>query len=282
MRALLKSGVVVLPFLFIFLGIRACSENAASRWQSRIARSDPSARAIVDESDLIVVAPDESWADFGRAAHRFRSQLADEFGDLLGKGRGDRMVVVIFSSLDMLQKHGGTKNVEKAYGFTDPGEAAIFLPPDPLPATLRHETVHLLMAQEHRGAVVHSPWLLEGLAQLFESYNPDEDPPRPPGVSTEKLRFIRGDTLDVQRLLDLDNYADFVNVDAPRNYLEAHVLTAFLFHERDRALLVEYVKMERSQSAGRGLTFRAIYKHDQEPFRRDLKAFVARTKSGGR
>jgi hypothetical protein len=80
--------------------------------------------------------------------------------------------------------------------------------------------------------------------------------------------------LDVDRLLALEDYAEFTGDGAQRNYLEALVLTAFLYEQRDRALLRRYIETERRQSGRRALAFRDLYRHDEEPFRREILTYV--------
>ncbi|MHC4670699.1 MAG: DUF1570 domain-containing protein [Planctomycetota bacterium] len=286
MRIALKAAVVVLPFLAVFLAIRSCSEGEAERWRLRAAEVDPDAMVGVEEEDLIVVAPARALAEEAAGEIRgFRRALEERYGDLLGRPRHHRMVVVLFSTVEQLGRYAGDRMlhdpqyVARIHGYTDPVHGAIFLPPESRPRTLRHEVVHWIMDTSHGGGIAHSPWLHEGLAQLFETYEPGT---RPPGIGPEdRIRMRRsfeGDTLDVERLIHLDDYRAFVVEDGARNYLASLVLTAFLFHERPRELLQSYVHLERSSPTGRPAAFHTLYRHSEEPFRRDLRAFIRRMK----
>lgn len=287
MRAALKTAVVVLPFLVAFLLIRSCREGEAERWRDRVAEHDPDAVLGVVEDDLIVIAPSPAAAaEVAVTVRGFRRALVDQYGDLLGRPSVHRMVVVQFSSGSLLRRYAGDRMLrdpEKAsalQGYTDSRSGALFLPPEMEPRTLRHETVHWVVETAHRGRPPYSPWLNEGLAQLFERFDPDARPPIPPGIGpATRARvgaLLRDDTLDVERLLHLQDYAEFVAVEGPRNYLEALVLTAFLFQERPREDLLAYLRAERENATGRPLAFRAIYR--DPAFDEDLRTFIARTK----
>lgn len=289
MRTGLKAAVVVLPFLVVFLLIRSCSEGEGERWRDRVRDVDPDAVLGVVEDDLIVIAPSPAKAAEAAATLRgFRRGLVEEYGDLVGRPSRHRLVVVQFSSGERLRKHAGERMVhdperaEVLQGYADPAAGAIFLPPEILPRTLRHETVHWIMGAAFRGAAPHSPWVSEGLAQLFEIYEPDARPPVPPGIGWVDRQLMREhfrqDALDVDRLLGLEDYRDFVLEDGPRNYLEALVLTAFLFLERPRESLAKYLRTERVTPVGRRTAFHTIYRHREEPFVGDLRAFIARMK----
>ncbi|MHC4974438.1 MAG: DUF1570 domain-containing protein [Planctomycetota bacterium] len=289
MRAGLKAAVVVLPFLVVFLLIRSCGQGEAERWHDRIREHDPEAVLGIVEDDLVVIAPSPAEAAAAAATVRgFRRALAEEYGDLVGRPREHRMVVVQFSDGDRLRAFAGGRMVhdpEKAevlHGYTDATAGAIFLPPEIEPRTLRHEAVHWTVGTAHRGTAPYSPWVSEGLAQLFEVFEPDARPPVPPGIGWED-RMIMGerfpdDRLDVERLLGLEDYNDFVLEDGARNYLEALVLIAFLFEERPRENLVAYLRTEREATVGRRTAFHTIYRNREEPFVSDLRAFIARTK----
>ena len=289
MRAGLKAAVVVLPFLVAFLLIRSCSEGEPGRWHDRIVEHDPEAVLGIVEDDLIVIAPSPAKAAAAAATVRgFRHALVEEYGDLLGRPRQHRLVVVQFSTGDRLREFAGDRMVhdpEKAemlQGYADPIVGAIFLPPESEPWTLRHETVHWVVGTAHRGTSEYSPWLTEGLAQLFEVYDPEAGPPVPPGIGTDDrelmgLHFGKG-TLDVERLIRLEDYNRFVVEDGARNYLEALVLTAFLFLERPRETLLEYLRLERESDVGRPMAFQSVFRHRDEAFARDLRAFITRTK----
>jgi len=288
MRAGLKAAVVVLPFLVAFLLIRSCSEGEPERWRDRIVEHDPEAVLGIVEDDLIVIAPSPAEAAAAAATVRgFRQALVEEYGDLLGRPRQHRLVVVQFSTGDRLREYAGDRMVhdpEKAemlQGYTDSAVGAIFLPHEIEPRTLRHETVHWVVGTAHRGTAPYSPWLSEGLAQLFEIFEPEAQPPVPPGIGLDD-RVLMGlhfgkDTLDVERLIRLEDYNRFVVEAGPRNYLEALVLTAFLFEER-REKLLAYLRTERESTVGRPMAFQSVFRHRDEAFTRDLRAFITRTK----
>jgi hypothetical protein len=287
MRAALKAAVVVLPFLVVFLVIRSCSEGEAERWRARVAEHDPDAVLGYADEDLIVIAPSpEAAARVVATVRGFRYALVAEYGDLLGRPSRRRLVVVLFSSGDRLREYAGDRMVhdpERAdtlHGYTDPAHGAIFLPPESEPRTMRHELVHWVVGAAHAGMEEYSPWLSEGLAQLFEIYDPAASPPVGPGIGRADRAamgdVLKDDTLDVDRLIHLTDYRDFTVVDGPRNYLEALVLTAFLFHERPREKLLAYMRAERESDVGRAMAFHALFR--DESFERDLRAFIARTK----
>ncbi|MHC4931150.1 MAG: DUF1570 domain-containing protein [Planctomycetota bacterium] len=280
-RGLFKTAVVVLPFLLVFLGIRSCAGGEAERWRAQVAETDPAAKIAVNEEGLIVIAPGVSEGrEVSVDVLAFRQMLIRDYADLVGEGRDQRMVVVLFSTLEQLQDHADRKNrfgggKTTLHGYTDGRKGAIFLPPGSSRGTLRHETVHLVMFQSYGHTVRFSPWLKEGLAQLFE--------PREPGLDDHSRsalpELLPRDTIDVNRLLTLDDYERFTGAGAIQNYLEAAVLTAFLFEQRPRELLVRYVERERQTEAHRLEAFRRIYHHDEEPFRRDLQAYIRRQKT---
>jgi hypothetical protein len=287
MRAALKAAVVVLPFLVAFLFIRSCSEGEAERWRNRIREHDPEAVLGIEEDDLIVIAPSPDEAAAAAATVRgFRRALVDQYGDLLGRPRQHRMVVVQFSSEERLRHYAGDRmlhdpeRADTLQGYTDPEHGAIFLPPESEPKTLRHEVVHWVVDTAHRGSAAYSPWLNEGLAQLFEAYDPDAWPPVEPGIGPEDREnmgaLLQDNTLDVDRLIRLEDYRDFTVIEGSRNYLEALVLTAFLFLERPREKLLEYLRLERESDVSRPMAFHAAFR--DESFDRDLRAFIARMK----
>ncbi|MHC4164503.1 MAG: hypothetical protein ACYSUM_20465 [Planctomycetota bacterium] len=283
MRTGLKAAVVVLPFLVAFLLIRSCSEGEAERWRDRIREHDPEAVLGIVEDDLIVIAPSRAEADEAAATVRgFRRALVEEYGDLLGIPQLHRMVVVQFSSGDRLREYAGDRMLHDPERDTDPQRGAIFLPPESEPRTLRHEVVHWVVDTAHGGTDPYSPWLNEGLAQLFEIFDPEARPPVGPGLGPGDRQAIsvllEDNTLDVDRLLRLDDYGAFVVRDGARNYLEALVLTAFLFFERPREDLLRYLRQERESDQGRRLAFYTIFGHGDDPFDRDLRAFIARMK----
>jgi hypothetical protein len=83
--------------------------------------------------------------------------------------------------------------------------------------------------------------------------------------------------LDVDRLIRIEDYGEFLGRDGERNYDEALALTAFLFETRG-AGLHEYVAAERRSASSRSEAFRRIFHHHDDPFRRDLAAFIARSR----
>jgi len=287
MRLFLKVGVVLLPVLSALVLIRACSSGEAERFRSWVAEVDPAAQVTWDADGLIVIAPDRAWgAEAGASVIAYRAALVENYSDLLGTGRDERMVVVLFSNMESLQAYFDSQDpfprgpTAHPQGWTDPSEGAIYLPPESGFQTLKHETVHLLMGQARTQSVSHSPWLKEGLAQLFEVYEPDADPPQPPGLgSNDRVALINmliGADIDVMRLLEIDHYEDFVSHDVRRNYLEALALTAFLFEQRPREKLAEYIDLER-RAAGplaRLRGFERIYDFSGEAFRADLRAYL--------
>lgn len=294
MNAGLKTALVVVPFLLVFLGIRACAAGAAGRWQSRMDDFDPGARVAIDRDDLIVVAVDTAaGAARGEAVRAFKDALVESYGDLLGKGSEQRTVVLYFSSLDRLQAYADGPDPRQSgrssnlHGFTLPHQSAIFIPPDPSLSTLRHETVHLLMGESFVD-VRYSPWLSEGLAQLFEVYDAEAVPPTPPGMDQETrghiARHLARGPIDVDRLLVMQDYDEFVGGESLRNYLEALVLTAFLFEKRPRQALREYIEFERAYKKGRPAAFERIFKHRAEAFQTELFGYLldVRRSAGGR
>lgn len=287
MRTALKAAVVVLPFLVAFLLIRSCSEGEAERWRDRVAEHDPRAVLGVADDDLIVIAPSPiAAARVALDVRSVRRNLVEEYGDLLGRPPRQRLVVVQFSSGDRLREFAGDRMVddpERAHvlqGYTDPQHGAIFLPPEAEPRTLRHELVHWVVGTAHASAAEYSPWLSEGLAQLFEIYDPAARPPVGPGIGREDREamghLFRDDSLDVDRLIRISDYRDFTVEDGARNYLEALVLTAFLFLERPREKLLAYMRQERDTEEGRPMAFDQIFRDGT--LDRDLRAFIARMK----
>jgi hypothetical protein len=274
MRAALKAGVLVVPVLAAILLLRSCAESEGDRWLARARTVDPLAQLAVDEEDLVVVAPDVAEGrGAGREVRRFREALVEGHADLLGRGRDQRAVVVVFSSVDRVQAFAargeveGRGRFEALHGFTAPQQGAIFVPKGSV-RTLRHETVHLLVAEGRAGDAELSPWLSEGLAQLFEI--------EPPGMDAESRALVARMGVDHERLLGIADYAEFTGRDGLRNYLEALALTAFLYENRPRESLVRYVREERAGEGGRPLRFRQIYRDDEPEFRRDLAAFLER------
>jgi len=282
MRILGKACVVLLPFAAVFFALRACSSKEGRRWQGRIAAVDPEVAVVVDAPDLLLLAPDPGWGRLAaKEARSFKTALERNYGDLLGHDRGQRLVVVLFSSLDRLRRYAGRRAafapdaLGALHGYTDSSQGAIYLPPNSTLDTLHHELVHWVVKTSYSGLVQLSPWLSEGLAQLFERYRPGR---RAPGLGTEARARIplvipRGG-IDLDRLLGIKDYQDFVKGEVGRNYLEALVLTAFLFERRPRPLLRSYIEAEREHQSGRRMEFDRIYHPGTAAFRRDLEAFV--------
>ncbi|MGH7162634.1 MAG: hypothetical protein ACREID_04055, partial [Planctomycetota bacterium] len=224
--------------------------------------------------DLVVIAPDEAGGlRAGETALAFRGMLAERHGDLLGSTAEGRMVVVVFSSLDRLRAHYGRRELfppGPLHGYHDPMRRAIFLPPGAPERVLRHEAVHLLVSESLAGTATLSPWLSEGLAQLFEGCDP---------VTAEVARPLDlVDRVEVDRLLVLQDYRRFTGAEAALNYGEALALTSFLYFGRPRETLRAYLAKERARESGRAEAFRSLYRHDEPPFARDLARFLA----GGR
>jgi hypothetical protein len=274
MRAAVKAALFALPFVLVFLAIRWLGGDEAEGWRERVLPHCPGAVVGVNERDLIVVGPDRGQAVAAAEDVRdFRRALVKGYADLLGQPRFERMVIVIFPDARSVQAYAGESGrmdrgvAGKLHGYADPLHGAVFVPADALD-TLRHETVHWVMetARSPTGPP-SSPWLSEGLAQLFETFDPAGGrPPRPPKT------MIRD--LDVDRLIRLD-HAAFMGDDVHRNYEGALVLCAFLLERRGKELR-EYAAEERRSAESRPLVFRKIFGHDEEPFRRDLAEFIAR------
>jgi hypothetical protein len=136
---------------------------------------------------------------------------------------------------------------------------------------LRHETVHWFM-ETARDATSpgYSPWLSEGLAQLFETLDPEAAPAVPPRVE----RLPLGHRLDVDRLIRIERYGEFL-LEGGRNYAEALALCGFLFEKRLEGLR-EYVRAERRREEGRTAQFEEIFQSRGEAFRSELAAYLAR------
>jgi hypothetical protein len=277
MKALIKAALFALPVVLVLLLLRWLSGGEAERWRDRVEPHCPGAVVGIDEKGLIVVAPDREQA---RAAaeevREFRKALAARYESLLGKPRFARMVVVVFPSAEDLQAYAGAaadfdRGAEgQLDGYTDPKLGAVFVPADGI-ETLRHETVHWFMetARDPTGPR-YSPWLSEGIAQLFETLDPLAVPPRPPGIGP--LRLPHG--IDVDRLIHIEEYGEFLE-EGQRNYREALALAAFLFETRPEQLR-KYADAERKSSETRPLVFRGIFKSHEVPFQRDLAEFIAR------
>ncbi len=285
MTALYRAAFLLVPFAVIIVALRACRVGEASRWVDRVHEFDKNIDVVVDEDDLIVLAPTQK-AGFGAAyeVRRFRESVEKNWGDLLGVPTERRMVVVLFSSADMVRAYAGRRmqhdpgRFANMVGYTDPRHGAIFLPAHATSvATLRHETVHWIMGTAAGDQVRFSPWLMEGLAQAFE-YDPNR-----PGIGPERAGFIRtimGGGLDIERLLDLQEYPEFVGAKAHRNYAEALVLASFLLRRRDPKLLRRYIRAERASDGDRVRQFDRIYDYRGNTFRADLRAYLASIGTG--
>lgn len=277
MRAALKAALVLLPFLAVFLVIRWIAGGEAERWRKRVEAYCPGAVVGVSEEDLIVIAPDRDRAVAAAAQVReFRRVLAARYTDLLGEPRFDRMAVIVFPDVERLQAYAGNSGrVDRDAagaldGYTDPVHGAVFVHEHAI-ETLRHETVHWFMETAlDVGAPRYSPWLAEGLAQVFEKLDPLADPAEPPRVSVPP-----GGDVDVDRLVHIEEYGRFVSEDGLRNYRDALLLCAFLLETRP-AELRRYVEQERRSEAGRPFLFRERFAYDREPFRSEFAAFIAR------
>ncbi len=275
MKSLLKAALFVLPFALVFLGLRWLRGDEAERWRERVLPHCPGAVVGVDEEGLIVVGPDREQAAAAAAEVRdFRRELTRRYSDLLGKPRFERMVIVVFPDARRLQAYAGEAAridrgaAGKLHGYTDPVHGAVFVPAEAL-ETLRHETVHWVMeTARNPTAPAYSPWLSEGLAQLFETFDAlDPRPPKPPRLAVRDV--------DVDRLLRIQDYGEFLGRDVHRNYEEALALCAFLFETRPKELRA-YIDVERTSADARPFAFRKIFLGDEASFRRDLAAFIAR------
>ncbi|HEX5137473.1 MAG TPA: hypothetical protein VFY93_10900 [Planctomycetota bacterium] len=275
MKVAVRTALFVVPFALLFLAIRWLGKGDAERWRERVAPYCPGARVVVDERDLLVIAADARDAQAAAAEVRdFRRALVERYADLLGTPRFARMVVAVFPDARSVQAYAGqSARVDrgtsgKLQGYTDPLYGAVFVPTDAI-ETLRHETVHWVM-ETARGAGTpqYSPWLAEGLAQLFETFDPLD--PQPPTPGPTNIRLI-----DVDRLVGIQSHADFMGPLVDRNYAEALLLCGFLFETRQKELL-RYMDAERRSEEARPVAFRKILRSDEEPFRRDLAAYLER------
>lgn len=276
MSAAARVVLVALPFAAVFLLIRWIGSGEAERWRERVEPHFPGAVVGVDGDGLIVVAQDPATAREAEARVRgFRRALAARYGDLLGEPRFERMVVVVFPDVSSLQAYAGAAArldrgaAGSLHGYTDALRGAVFVPRDAIDV-LRHETVHWFMETARDAtAPAYSPWLSEGLAQLFETLDPDAVPPEPPRIEP----FGLDGPPDVERLIRIEDYGEFL-LDGPRNYAEALALSSFLF-ERRREGLREYIRAERRTASSREAIFEDIFAASGAPFRRELAEFVA-------
>ncbi|MDH3592791.1 MAG: DUF1570 domain-containing protein [Planctomycetota bacterium] len=278
MSAFLKTLVIVGPVLLVVLGLRACASGEGDRWLDRAREWEDALELVVDDEDLIVIAPNEPLGHAAAAELRhFLPRVVREHGALLGEPRREQMVAVLFSDPKFVRAFAGRNQFfvpnqfTGMHGYTDPLHGALFVPVEQGFQTLRHEAVHWIMGTATSNSVAYSPWLSEGLAQLFES--------DPPGVSPDGVEYVRatmpgGASFDVDRLIHLEDYQAFVSQMGARNYAEALVLTAFLFHKRPRSLLQAYVEEERRSLEGRPLAFHELYHHEDAKFGNDLAAYL--------
>lgn len=254
----IKVLFAVLLFSLLFLGLRRAARGAGERWAAEIAEWDPRARLLVDDTDLIGIGSGAGDAERARAALAFLRRLEADPAGLLGRWRGERLVVVIFSSLERLRAHAGERmhaDPRLVLGWEDSLRGAIYLPPGAPEAVLRHEVVHFLNAcNESR----FSPWVEEGLAQYFE----DPPPPLPPAI-------------DLERLLSMEDYRIFQSEEPLRNYAESRALVGFLMERRPRETLRAYLEHERGSASGRREAFRALYRDDEPGFARELADWLA-------
>jgi len=280
MRLLLKALVVLAPIGILVFGLQLCTQNAVERWLMRVRAVDELATLGLDLPGVIAIAPDAAQAqEAGEFAVDFRASLADNFSDLLGRGSNQRFILVIFSAPEMVREYAGRKAIidRKALGgvvgYTDPTKNAVFLPPEADFITLRHEIVHLLMAQATEGRVRFSPWLNEGLAQFFERYNPPAPPSFPPASRALVRTMLGGQPLDLMRLLKLQNYNQFLRESGQRNYFEAQVLISYLIEHR-RDALIEYIDAEKTHLSSRYGLFVEIVGDPLGKLGRDVQAYL--------
>ena len=276
-----KAAVIVVPLVLILLLLRTCALGSSGIWLQEIRRFDSKAQIQVDTSKLMVIGPEAEWSvPSGKAAVRFKGMLVENYSDLLGRGRQHPLRFLSFGTRDQFLKHHESESgsrLQHVGGWHHGSKGAIYLPFGAPIGTVRHETVHLLVSESNP---LHSlsPWLSEGLAQVFERVDPATTPVQAPGVPDDSIeevrRFLGRRPLDVGRLVSIRDYGDFTDAEVHRNYVEALVLTAFLFQGRPRDLLEEYVAYERNTANERTRAFRSIYHHDGEPFAHDLDAFV--------
>ena len=86
--------------------------------------------------------------------------------------------------------------------------------------------------------------------------------------------------LDVQRLVDLQDYDEFTGRGGARNYVESLLLTGFLFERRPRETLAAYIRKERAFAKGRETEFARLYDYRGDAFRRDFADYVRSLKRG--
>ncbi|MGQ0613442.1 MAG: hypothetical protein ACT4PV_06880 [Planctomycetaceae bacterium] len=270
--------LALLPFVAIFLGLRACVAGSSARWLAEVQPFDLTLRIALDEKELLAVASDADWARrFGREALAFRRALEEREGDLFPGGRGRRLVVVGFRGVEALRAYAGerVRADPKALGaFHDSTRGAIFLPQDAGMEVLRHEMVHFVLARGAGPGEQLSPWLGEGLAQYFETVAPGDRSGLAPSLRV-RLGAIAG-AFDPDDLLALQDYGRFVGADGARNYAAALLMTGFLLDRRPREAFLAYLEKERSAEVpARLAAFHALFRREAEPFRRELAAYGA-------
>ena len=265
MRLALKLAVVLGPIVLVVLLLRACDRESGERWLERARAVDDAAVLALDRAEIITVAPDRALGvEMGEYAVAFKRALVEQYGDLLGEGSDKRMVLLIFSEDAMVQEFAGQgvfvdrKSIQEMMGYTDPGKNAIVLPPRPGMDVLRHEVVHLLMGLETEGRVRHSPWLLEGLAQYFESFEPPAPALLPREQRHSLYRLVRSQ-FDVVRLLEMQEYAEFIQVEGGRNYRESLALVAYLMEAQPPEKIRRYVRLERDRGGNRTELFQSVF-----------------------
>jgi len=265
MKLVLKAAVVLAPLLAIVGLLRLCEGDSGRRWLARVQEVDSALVLGVDTPQLIAIAPSEGEASaMGALALRTRDALAEEYGDLLGEGLDRRMVVVVFSETKYVAAFGGRnvrvdrRSLRDVIGLTQPARNAIYLPPGGDLSTLKHEVVHLLMGQSAPPSVRFSPWLSEGLAQYFESYQGGRH--TLPAGQRAYLRAALGDREpDVPGLIRRQDYDEFLQVEGGRNYLESLALVACLLETQPRERMKEYVDLEKRSDGDRYLAFRDVF-----------------------
>lgn len=280
MTRLYQAAVAIAPFVLILLLLRTCSQGVGDGWRAELAEFDPDLKLAVDRADLIVIARDERVGlAVGARVLDFRSALVANYGALLGHGSDRPIVVGVFGDLGRLQAFATERfrrDARSVGAFHDPERGALFLEQGASIGVLRHEVVHLVVSESRGLPGQLSPWLSEGLAQVFESYDPRAEPPQGPGPPLEPgaLRVLPAGPVDVGRLIHLDNYAEFVDREGARNYAEAALLVGFCMHVRPLEVFETYLENERSRTGNRAEAFRSLYEYEEAPFRRDFSAYV--------
>ncbi|MEM8885272.1 MAG: DUF1570 domain-containing protein [Planctomycetota bacterium] len=266
MRVAMKVAVVVLPLFALVLLLRACDTGSGDRWLDRARAVDPDAQLGISRPELVSIAPSEGLAvEAGEFALAFRDALVAQYGPLFGEISDQKMVVLIFSRDGMVQEFAGRdevldrKSMEDVLGYTDPMRNLIVLPPESDFVTLRHEMVHLQMKMALGLQSRFSPWLSEGLAQYFESFEPPEPVRIAPETRARWGRKLGADPIDVMRLLTMQDYRRFLQQDGQRNYFESLVLTAYLMESYPLERMVAYLEFERRGGGDRVAAFRAIF-----------------------